>query len=121
MRYNELYCHSWRAKIKREPLNKLLSQKVRRKKPMTANSSPSIVVLHNPALHVRRHLLYKKLQSQLPDSAYTYATTGDYEKDLKALKVACKGASSLIAVGGDGTLNLAVNAIANTSTVLGVV
>lgn len=88
---------------------------------MTANSSPSIVVLHNPALHVRRHLLYKKLQSQLPDSAYTYVTTGDYEKDLKALKAACKGASSLIAVGGDGTLNLAVNAIANTSTVLGVV
>ena len=81
----------------------------------------SIVVLHNPVLHVRRHFLFKRLQKVLPDHAFMFASTGDFDADLKALKTACLGADLLIAVGGDGTLNLAVNAIAYTDTALGVV
>lgn len=88
--------------------------------PETSSDQP-IVVLHNPAMHVRRHLLFNRLQKALPDNTFMIASTGDFDADLKALKTACQGARLLIAVGGDGTLNLAVNAIAHTDTALGVV
>ncbi|RUO25475.1 hypothetical protein CWE09_01690 [Aliidiomarina minuta] len=84
------------------------------------NSERKIVVLHNPALHLRRQLLFKRLQKKLPKSALIIDSSGDYAADLVHLKEACKDADLLISVGGDGTLNLAVNAIAGTSTVLGV-
>lgn len=80
-----------------------------------------IVVVHNPTPNVRRHLLFKRLLKALPEGVYMLATTGDYPSDLKTLKNACQNADLLIAVGGDGTLNLAVNAVAYTDTVLGVV
>lgn len=83
--------------------------------------TPSIVVLHNPVPHIRRHLLFSRLRKKLPDNAYMFASTGDFAADLKALKAACQHADLLVAVGGDGTLNLAVNAIANTQTTLGVI
>lgn len=84
------------------------------------DSERKIVVLHNPALHLRRQLLFKRLQKKLPSSALIVESTGDYEADLQSLKKDCQDADLLISVGGDGTLNLAVNAIAGTSTVLGV-
>lgn len=85
------------------------------------SSEQPIVVLHNPVMHVRRHLLFQRLQKALPENTFMIASTGDFEADLKALKTACQGARLLIAVGGDGTLNLAVNAVAYTETALGVV
>lgn len=85
------------------------------------NNKQSIVVLHNPVMHIRRHFLFKRLQKVLPENAFMFASTGDFEADLKALKTACQGANLLIAVGGDGTLNLAVNAVAYTDTALGVI
>lgn len=81
----------------------------------------SIVVLHNPAPNVKRHLLFKRLMKALPKHVYMLASTGDYEADLRTLKTACRDADLLIAVGGDGTLNLAVNAVAYTDTVLGII
>lgn len=84
------------------------------------DSERKIVVLHNPALHLRRQLLFKRLQKELPQSAVIIDSSGDYEADLKRLKEACQDADLLVSVGGDGTLNLAVNAIAGTQTVLGV-
>lgn len=83
--------------------------------------NPSIVVLHNPVPHIRRHFLFSRLRKKLPDNAYMFASSGDFAADLKALKAACQHADLLIAVGGDGTLNLAVNAIANSKTTLGVI
>jgi diacylglycerol kinase (ATP) len=88
---------------------------------VTALSNKKIVVLHNPAPHLRRAWLFKRLRARLPDHARFFESTGDYEADLKALKSACVDAHLLVAVGGDGTLNLAVNAIAETQTILGVV
>lgn len=81
----------------------------------------SIVVLHNPTPNVKRHLLFKRLMKALPKHVYMLASTGDYEADLRTLKTACGDADLLIAVGGDGTLNLAVNAVAYTDTVLGII
>lgn len=81
----------------------------------------SIVVLHNPTPNVKRHLLFKRLMKALPRHVYMLASTGDYEADLRTLKTACGDADLLIAVGGDGTLNLAVNAVAYTDTVLGII
>lgn len=81
----------------------------------------NIVVVHNPTPNVRRHLLFTRLMKALPQGVYMLATTGDYEADLRTLKTACQDADLLIAVGGDGTLNLAANAVAYTDTVLGVV
>src|SRR5690554_4350957 len=80
-----------------------------------------IVVLYNPMPNVRRHLLFMRLMKSLPEGVYMLATTGNYESDLRTLKTACIDATLLVAVGGDGTLNLAVNAVAYTDTVLGVV
>ncbi|RUO31580.1 hypothetical protein CWE12_00860 [Aliidiomarina sedimenti] len=88
---------------------------------MSTQTHRNIVVLHNPALHVRRHMLFKRLQPKLPADTYMFASTGNFAADLKALKAACHDADLLIAVGGDGTLNLAVNAVAHTNTILGVV
>ncbi|MGX5913987.1 diacylglycerol/lipid kinase family protein [Aliidiomarina sp. Khilg15.8] len=88
---------------------------------MTAHNDKNIVVLHNPTPHLRRALLFKRLQARLPEQARFFESTGDYDADLKALKETCQDADLLVAVGGDGTLNLAVNAIAETRTILGVV
>lgn len=88
---------------------------------MTTHNDKKIVVLHNPAPHLRRAWLFKRLQARLPEHAHFVESSGDYEADLKNLKAVCIDADLLIAVGGDGTLNLAVNAIAETQTVLGVV
>ena len=89
----------------------------------TADQSPGqgIVVLYNPTPNVRRHLLFARLMKALPEGVYMLATTGNYESDLRTLKTACSDARLLVAVGGDGTLNLAVNAVAYSDTVLGVV
>lgn len=88
---------------------------------MTTQSDKKIVVLHNPAPHLRRAWLFKRLKSRLPADAQFVQSTGHYKDDLKVLKAACHDAYLLVAVGGDGTLNLAVNAIAETDTILGVV
>lgn len=84
-------------------------------------TSKNIVVVHNPTPNVRRHLLFNRLMKALPENVYMLATTGDYDTDLKTLKTACQNADLLVAVGGDGTLNLAVNAVAYSDTVLGIV
>ncbi|KZN36045.1 hypothetical protein N480_18825 [Pseudoalteromonas luteoviolacea S2607] len=49
---------------------------------------------------------------------YWYETSGHFETDLKQIKDLIPKYSQLIVLGGDGTLNLAVNAIAGTQVVL---
>ncbi|MCF2858536.1 diacylglycerol kinase family lipid kinase [Pseudoalteromonas sp. SMS1] len=49
---------------------------------------------------------------------YWYATSGHFETDLERLKHLASRSTQVVVLGGDGTLNLAVNAIAGTDVVL---
>ncbi|TQF72670.1 diacylglycerol/lipid kinase family protein [Pseudoalteromonas luteoviolacea] len=63
----------------------------------------------------------KWLKSQAQDRSiqlYWYETTGHFEADLERLKCLVSRYTQVIVLGGDGTLNLAINAIAGTEVAL---